>query len=131
MFDASSRQVCTVRQNRTSTPLHALTMLNDVTWVEAGRALAVRLMSIMGDENKLREAFRRVCSRRPNSEELKVLMRSLQRSRQAFQVDIEAAKRYIRLGDIPIDPNTDPVELAALASVCLAIYNLDEAMTRE
>lgn len=131
MFDASSRQVCTVRQNRTSTPLHALTMLNDVTWVEAGRALASRLKSIKGDENKLREAFRRVCSRRPNSEELRILLRSLHRSRQAFQIDVEAAKRYIALGDSPVDPNTDPVELAALASVCLAIYNLDEAMTRE
>lgn len=131
MFDASSRQVCTVKPSLTSTPLHALTMLNDVTWVEAGRGLAVQVMPLVGDEARLKEAFRRVCGRRPNANELKVLSRSLQRSRQAFTADPEAARKFLTQGDSPLPEKVDVVELAALASVCLAIYNLDEAMTRE
>jgi hypothetical protein len=131
MFDAASRQVCTVKPSLTSTPLHALTMLNDVTWVEAGRGLATRVLSIRGDEARLKEAFRRVCARRPTPSELKVLLRGLQRSRQAFTGDGESAKKFLSQGDSPLPEKVDTVELASFASVCLAIYNLDEAMTRE
>ncbi|MBC8064016.1 MAG: PSD1 domain-containing protein [Chlorobia bacterium] len=131
MFDASSRQVCTVRASLTSTPLHALTMLNDVTWVEAARGLAAQVISLPTNEGRLREAFRRVCARRPTENELKVLLRSLQRSKQAFNLDPAAAKQFLAQGDSPLPPNHNPTDLAALASVCLAIYNLDEAMTRE
>jgi hypothetical protein len=131
MFDASPRQICTVKPSLTSTPLHALTMLNDVTWVENGRALAARVLPLEGDEARLREAFRRVCARRPTSSELKVLVRSLQRSRAAFQASPDEAKQFLSQGDSPLPANYDAVELASFASVCLAIYNLDEAMNRE
>ena len=131
MFDASARNVCTVRASLTSTPLHALTMLNDVTWNEAARALAARVVPIGGDESKLREAFRLVCARRPKPDELKVLVRALNRSRQVFALNPKAAEEFLAQGDAPLDGRLKPIELASLASVCLAIYNLDEAMTRE
>lgn len=131
MFDASTRQICTVKPSLTSTPLHALTMLNDVTWNEAGRALASSVIGLPTDEAKLKEAFRRVCARRPKPEELAVLVRSLNRSRSAFKSDIESAKQFLNQGDSPLPKEHDPIELASLASVCVAIYNLDEAMTRE
>ncbi len=132
MFDASARQVCKVRPNLTSTPLHALTMLNDVTWVEAGRALAERVMKTHADEEaRLHDAFRRVCARPPAPDDLKILRRSLSRARTAFATDPAAAAAYLKAGDSPRDASLDPVEHAAYASVCLAIYNLDEAMTKE
>ncbi|AIE83382.1 hypothetical protein OP10G_0014 [Fimbriimonas ginsengisoli Gsoil 348] len=131
MFDASSRQVCTVRQGQTSTPLHALTMLNDVTWVEAGRALAARVMPLPTPEARLTEAFRRVCARRPDADELRILRRSLDRSLAAFKADPKSADAYLAQGASPRDPKLDRVEHAAYASVCLAILNLDEALTRE
>jgi mono/diheme cytochrome c family protein len=131
MFDASSRQVCTVRASLTSTPLHALTMLNDITWVEAGRVLAQNVMALPTPNERLTEAFRRVCARRPAPDELQLLNRALARSIQEFKANPDSAKAYITQGDSPPDATKDPVELAAYASVCLAIYNLDEAMTKE
>jgi hypothetical protein len=133
MFDASSRQACRVRPSTTSTPLHALTMLNDVTWVEAGRALAERVMKETGPdpEARLTAAFRWVCARRPAADELGILRRSFERSLAAFRYRPETARAYLQVGSSPRDASVDPAELAAYASTCLAIYNLDEAMTRE
>jgi hypothetical protein len=130
MFDASSRQVCTVRNSVTSSPLHALTMLNDITWVEAGRGLAQEVLKFPA-RSRLSEAFRRVCTRRPNATELKVLERSLARSQRYFESNSAEVAPFLATGDLPVDPKLNPVEVAAYASVCLAIYNLDEAMTRE
>ncbi len=133
MFDAASRQVCTVRPVTTSTPMHALTTLNDVTWVEAGRVLAQHVMKDAGPtpERRLAEAFRRVCARRPGADELKILVEAFTRSYQTYKAHPDQALAYLSVGDSPRDANLDPAEYAAYASVCLAIYNLDEAMTRE
>ena len=133
MFDASVRQTCKVRLAVTSTPLHALTMLNDITWVEAGRAMAQKLLQEPGsDPNvKLNEAFRLVCARRPLPDELKVLRRSLDRALAAYRADPAAAEIYLKSGDSPRDTSIDAATHAAFAGVCLEILNLDEAMTRE
>ena len=133
MFDSSTRTTCKVRLSVTSTPLYALTTLNDVTWVEAGRALAEHVMKEVGPDPNARliEAFRRVCARRPSPEELRVLRRGLERALSAYRADPSAAAAYLKAGDSPRDAMLPPVEHAAYASVCLAIYNLDEALTRE
>ena len=133
MFDASSRQACRVRPSVTSTPLHALTTLNDVTWVEAGRALAERVMKEAGPDPdaRLAEAFRRVCARRPAADELGILRRSFGRALAVFRERPAAALAYLRAGASPRDTRLDPAEHAAYASTCLAIFNLDEALTRE
>lgn len=132
MFDAASRQVCTVRQSLTSTPLHALTTLNDTTWVEAGRVLGEHVMTANPTTDaRIIDAFRRVCSRRPDADELRILTRSLYRALKVFQADPSQAKLYLHQGATPPNPKLDPAEDAAYASVCLAILNLDEALTRE
>ena len=133
MFDASVRQTCSVRSSVTSTPLHALTTLNDVTWVEAGRALAQRVMNEAGPtpEARLSAAFRQVCARLPTPEDLTILRRSLDRALAEFRAEPKAAETFLKSGDSPRDPKLDPVEHAAYASVCLAIFNLDEALTKE
>lgn len=132
MFDASVRQTCKVRPSLTSTPLHALTMLNDPTWVEAGRALAEHVMKASAqDDARLSDAFRRVCARPPAAGDLKVLRRALDRARTEFRADPKAAEAYLKIGESPRDKALDPVDHAAYAAVCLAIYNLDEAMTKE
>lgn len=133
LFDASVRTTCKVRLSVTSTPLHALTTLNDVTWVEAGRVLAEHVMKEAGRNPNARliEAFRRICARRPDLRERKILRRCLDRALTNFHDDRASATAYLKQGDSPSDPALDPVEHAAYASVCLAIYNLDEALTRE
>lgn len=132
MFDTSSRQICTVRSYQTSTPLHALTTLNAITWIEASRVLAEKVMKeIPSPEGRLREAFRRVCARRPSADELAILLRSLNRSRKAFSNDPKQAHDFLDQGESPRDTHLDPIERAAYSSVCLAIFNLDEALTKE
>jgi hypothetical protein len=133
MFDASVRNVCKVRPSITCTPLHALTTLNDVTWVEAGRKLAELAMKQSdADPNaRLEAAFRHVCARKPTADELVVLRRSLDRALAEYRAKPEAAKAYLAIGDSPRDASLDPAEHAAYATVCLAIFNLDEALTKE
>ncbi len=132
MFDASSRQVCTVRPSSTSTPLHALTMMNDVTWVEAGRVLGEQAIAKrVSAQDRLKFAFRQVCARNPSPSELAILGRGLERARRAFAADPRAAAVYLKQGATPPNAKIDPVEDAAFATVCAAIYNLDEALSRE
>ncbi len=132
IFDAATRQTCTVRVSTTSTPLHALTTLNDVAWNEAARALAENVIhSSPSVDGRLNEAFQRVCARKPSEFELGVLERSLNRAATSFRADPKAADAFLAQGDSPRDKKIDPVWHAAYASVCLAIFNLDEALTRE
>jgi hypothetical protein len=132
-FDAPSREVCQVRRPRTNTPLQALELLNDVTYLEAARHLAEE---ILGDpsstpEQRLATAFRRVVGRQPTAAELAILARCLDRSLQAFGSDPEAAARFIQQGERPPRPGLSPSELAAYLAVSSVILNLDETMTRE
>ena len=132
MFDSSSRQICTVRPSQTSTPLHALTTLNAVTWVESARNLAQSVMHVQRTpEGQMNEAFRRVCARRPDPAERKILLQSLKRSINSFTQAPKTATEFLSQGDSPRDQKLDIVHHAALTSVCLAILNLDEALNRE
>ncbi|MCX6365445.1 MAG: DUF1553 domain-containing protein [Armatimonadetes bacterium] len=132
MFDASSRQACKVRASLTSTPLHALTTLNDITWVEASRALAEKLMlESASPDQRLTSAFRRICARRPSARELAILRGSYQRTKVAYELEPEQATAFLSMGESKRNPNLDLAQHAALAQVCLSIFNLDEALTKE
>jgi Protein of unknown function (DUF1553)/Concanavalin A-like lectin/glucanases superfamily len=132
-FDAPSREVCQVRRARTNTPLQALELLNDVTYVEAARRLGERMVTEGGDtpEQRLVYAFRRATARMPTAAELRLLARGLERYRETFRADVESARRFVRHGDSPVDERLDPVELAACTAAAGIILNLDETITRE
>lgn len=132
-FDSPARQTCVVKPTRTNTPLHALTTLNDVTFVEAARVLAERVLKgpTPKDVDRLAHAFRLVLGRRPNSEEIQVLLGALARTRSEFAADPESAMRYLANGESARDESIDAIEHAALAAVCSTILNLDEALTKE
>jgi len=132
MFDASNRQNCRVRAGSTNTPLHALTTLNDPTWNEAARVLAAKLIKTEADTNtRLDRIYELVLSRKPTEPERKVLLRILDQQRAEFASDKAAAKKTISIGAAPREDKLDPVELASWTEMCLAVYNLDEALTRE
>ena len=132
MFDASSRQACRVRQSTTSTPLHALTTLNDPTWVEAARVLAEASMKSAGDrDGRLATAFRKVACRPPTASDLAILGRAYDRQLAIYKDDAKGAKALLAVGAARRDESLDATEHAALTSVCLAILNLDESLTRE
>jgi len=132
MFDASKRQACRVRSDATSTPLHALTTLNDPTWVEAARVLAEQSLKTAPDlDARLTSAFRHVVCRKPTDLDLRLLRRAHQKQIEIYKADPASAKALLTVGATNRDETLDVAEHAALTAVCLAILNLDEALTRE
>jgi hypothetical protein len=131
-FDAANRQTCTVKATITNTPLHALATLNDVTYVEAARALAQLAMEKGGatDTERLTFAFRRVTARKPTDAQLKILVEALDKQRQLFAADKDAALKLLKTGDSPRNEKLDVVEHAAMAVVCHTLLNLDETLTK-
>ncbi len=131
-FDAPDREICTVRRARTNTPLQALILLNDPTYVEASRKLAERALTEAGRPRKARLtlAFRLVTAREPNERELAVLGKLLDAQLEAFRANPEAAKRLLTVGEAPAADQFDQPELAAWATVASVILNLDEAVTK-
>jgi hypothetical protein len=132
-FDAPSREVCQVKRPRTNTPLQALELLNDVTYVEAARQLAQRMLTEGGrtPEERMAFAFRRATARMPGARELEVLVRGLDRYRRTFSLDKEAATRLLGHGESPRDTKLDLAELAVYTATAAVILNLDETITRE
>ena len=132
-FDSAKREICTVNPARTNTPLHALATLNDPTFVEAARQLAARSVRDAGKDPAaaLTRAFAIVLARPPDAAELAILVDSHRVAREAFAADPAAATDFLSNGDSPADPALDPVDHAALASVCLSLLNTDEALTKE
>ena len=133
LFDTAARQVCAVKPSRTNTPLHALVTLNDVTFVEAARVLAERVMTEGGTTPaaRLRHAFRLVVARDPTARERDILVAAHERLRKQYAADRAMAEKVVSQGEKPRDPKLDVVELAAYAELASLLLNLDEALTRE
>ncbi len=132
-FDAPSREVCQVKRPRTNTPLQALELLNDLTYVEAARQLAQLAIKQGGssDSRRLGYAFRRALGRLPTNSELAFLLRGLASYQQTFRADSPAAQQLIHHGDSAVEQDIDPAILAAYTASCGVILNLDETITLE
>jgi hypothetical protein len=133
LFDAPNREVCTVRRSRTNTPLQALALLNEVTYVEAARKLAERMLQEGGptDEDRLRLGFRLATSRRPTSEELDLLLRGLAVDRDRYRQAPAEASKLVSFGMSPPVAGLATEELAAWTLTANTLLNLDEVTTRE
>ncbi len=132
-FDAAGRETYTVRQTRTNTPLQALTLMNDVTFVEAARVLAARVMREGGTapEERLTLAFRLATGRRPRAAELSILVAGFARHLDEYRKDPAAARKLVSAGEAPRDERLDVGELAAYTAEASLILNLDEVVTKE
>jgi hypothetical protein len=133
LFDASNREVCTIKRSRTNTPLQALALLNEVTYVEAAKALAIRLIKEGGTapEDRMIYGFQLVTGRVPTSEEQTVLLAGLAEDRERFAAGPDAVKQLLAVGELPPANDADPVELAAWTMTANVLLNLDEFVTRE
>jgi hypothetical protein len=131
-FDAPDRETCTVRRACTNTPLQALILLNDPTYVESSRKLAERVMKEAGPSNgeRIALAFRLVTGRRPEALELEVLEATLAGQLAVYRKDREAALKLLAVGESPRDEKLDPGELAAFTVIASMILNLDETLTK-
>jgi hypothetical protein len=116
---------------RSNTPLQALNLMNDETYVESARFLAERMMKAATDPGaRLTFGFRTVLARTPKPEELAILERAYQRSLTDFQADPAAAKALLSVGAKPSDKQLNVSELAAFAAVASTILCMDETVTK-
>jgi len=132
-FDSPSREVCTVRESRTNTPLQALNLMNDEAFLEASRKLAERLIKEGGPqpEARVRYLYRLVLARDPRPQESQVVIKALDKFRTRFDGDPKAAAEFVSYGESPRDPALDVPELAAYTAVSNLVLNLDAAVTKE
>jgi hypothetical protein len=133
IFDAPSREECSVGRARTNTPLQALVTLNDPTFVEAARVFAQNVLAhpTADFDARLRLAFRAALAREPQPPELIVLKVRYEQNRQRFESNRDAATKLVSVGQFPRPTHLDVVEHAAWTSVCNMLLNLDEAVSRE
>jgi hypothetical protein len=133
LFDAPTRETCTVKRSRTNTPLQALALLNEITFVEAARKLAERMLTEGGATpgDRLTYGFRRATGRRPTEAELAVLAEGLSVDHQRYRGEPEAARKLIATGASPAPASLDAAELATYTLAANVLLNLDEVVTRE
>ncbi len=133
LFDAPNREICTIKRSKTNTPLQALSLLNEVTFVEAARKLAERMLRDGGDspESRVKYGFRVTLGRLPTPAELKVLTEGLAADLKAFEADPENAKKFGSVGESKPTAEMATAELAAYSLTANVLLNLDEFVTKE
>jgi len=132
-FDAPSREECTAVRTVANTPQQALTLLNDPTYVEAARVLARKLLARPGtDEDRINALSMRALARPPHAAERTSLLDFLASMRRAYRDNPDDARKLLKVGIAPAaagDPDAE-IEAAAWTSVCRAVLNLHETITR-
>jgi hypothetical protein len=131
-FDAPDREVCTVRRARTNTPLQALVLMNDPTYVEAARKIAERVLteSRPSPDERLAYAFRLVLGRTPTAAEQDVLRQSLNLQTARYLASPELADKLLKVGESPTNDKFAKPELAAWTMLASTLLNLDETVTK-
>jgi hypothetical protein len=132
-FDAPDREKCVARRSVTNTPLQALVLMNDPTFVEASRVLAQRVMDEAGEDaaRRIQHAFRLSTGRLPQPRELKLLLDLATKQQAHYAADTKAAGDLLQVGESPASSRYRPEELAAWTTVASVILNLDETITKE
>ncbi len=132
VFDAPSREACVLKRSQTNTPLAALVLMNDPTFVEASRKLAERTLTTVDgdDQEKLNWMFRLATSRQPSTEEQVLLQSTLAQARAHYAGAAELAQQLMTVGESDYDKSLPLNELAAYSAIANAIFNTDEVITK-
>ena len=128
-FDAPNRESCTVRRERTNTPLQALVLMNDPQFVEASRHFAERVLKEEGGK-PLDRMFRMVVGRPATKEERKIVAGSLKSFRETYSGDEEAAHALVAAGESSCVEGIEMAELAAWTMLANQLLNLDEVINK-
>ena len=131
-FDAPDRQECAATRARSNTPLQALVLLNDPSYVEAARVFSAAMLKEGGKsfEQRLDWGFVRVLARRPEPAEIEELRRLYGKEKAWYAANPESAFELIRTGQAPHAEGLDLAEHAAMTTVARAIFNMHETITR-
>jgi hypothetical protein len=132
VFNAPTREVCTVRRERTNTPLQTLVTLNDPQFVEAARSLAQRVLKNGGDtvDSRLDFLAQRILLRPLRAEESEILKKTLIELLEYYRVQKDNAQALIAVGDLKPDPALDAATLATWTLLANQMLNMDEALNK-
>ncbi|MCX6854717.1 MAG: DUF1553 domain-containing protein [Verrucomicrobia bacterium] len=131
-FDSPGREVCALRRPRSNTPLQALNLMNDPTYIEAARHLAARMIKAAPTvPAQIQHGYRTLLARGASAAELAVLTRAYERAHADFAAHPEAATGLLKTGIATADAKISPATLAAMTSVASTLLCLDEAVTKE
>lgn len=126
VFDATSREACVVRRPATNTPLQALVLLNDVQYVEAGRALAERVTKAEPDlKGRIRLMYQLLAGRAPTETESAIFAQAFEEQKKQFAGTPDDAKKLIHVGESKPDEKLDTIDLAAMTVVVQTAMNSD------
>jgi hypothetical protein len=137
LFDAPSRENCTIKRRTTITPLQALMLMNDETYLELSRELATRLFKEVEGawedqlSKRIETGLRLTTGRKPSTEELGTWIQFSEENLKRFSESPENAKSFLSYGEKPRDESLPELELAALTYTMSAVFNLDETITRD
>ena len=129
-FDAPTRDLCSSRRQKTNTPLQALVILNDPTYIEASRVLGKRISEATSIETGIRSAFIKLTGREPNQQELSLLLNLQKEEYSKFQKNIDKTKGWINTGAFKLSEADDKALIAANAVVASTIMNADATITK-
>jgi hypothetical protein len=131
-FDAPTREECAAERNRSNIPQQALVLLNDPTYVEASRALAVRMLKEGGREtsSRLTWGWKQVLSRPPRPNEIETMQSLLEKELTVYRGNPIAAEAFLKIGLAPVPSDANPEELAAWTNIARVLLNLHETITR-
>jgi hypothetical protein len=132
IFDAPDRQKCIARRSRTNTPLQALVLMNDPTFVEASRAMAARVMSEAATTSaRITLAFRLATARPPSPGEARTLESLVTRQLAHYREHPQSAAELLEVGESKAGADLNKIELAAWTTVAQVILSLDETISEE
>ena len=130
-FNAAAREVCVVRTETTNTPLQALTLMNNVVFVESARFMAERMLQRSGLDAQIEYGFRLTCGRLPNDTERSLLTETHDSFLNQYRADQGSAAKLLRVGQTPRDKTLPVIEHAAMTMTASLLLNLDETITKE
>jgi hypothetical protein len=133
LFDVPGREICTVKRARTDTPLQALVLLDDESFIESSRALAQRAIREAKPNlsDRITFMFQSVTSRKPTKAELDLMVKGFGVREKHYQSDTKDSDKLLAIGDWPVLTTVQPATLAAYTTVASTIFNLDEAITKD
>jgi hypothetical protein len=132
ILDAPSRENCTIRRERTNTPLQALLLMNEAQYIESARRLAENAMKAGRTPAAIAShMFEQVTVRKPESLDMDDMLAEYRDVLAEYKKDVESAKKLISIGDTKPDPTLNASELAAWTMVANVVLNLDEVVTKE
>lgn len=130
IFDAPDHSVSVSKRQETNTPLQALVLMNDPTFVEASKVLGEKMLDNPEISKSIEDTFRRLTGRKPNPKELQILLELRENEYRKFKSDQNKTKGWLASGEYQIPPDLDPFHLAANAVTASAIINSDAFLTK-